>query len=78
MAQQQSFQQTIQAQQQSISRLETQLGQITEATMRREPGQLPSQPVTNPRNYPPGFQPQMGLLPQPLQLAQPPLPLQNA
>ena len=78
MAQQQSFQQTIQAQQQSISRLEAQLGQIVEATMRREPGQLPSQLVANPRNHPLGFQPQMGLLPQPLQPAHPPLPPQNA
>ena len=74
LAQQQSFQQTIQAQQQSISRLEAQLGQIAEATMRRELGQLPSQPVANPRNHPPSFQPQMGLLPQPLQPAHPPLP----
>ena len=46
--------------------------------MRREPGQLPSQPVANLRNHPTSFQPQMGLLPQPLYLAQPPLPPQNA
>ena len=46
--------------------------------MRREPGQLPSQPMAKPRNHPPGFQPQMGLLPQPLQPAHPPLPPQNA
>ena len=77
LAQQQAFQQTIQAQQQSISRLETQLGQIAESSIRREPGQLPSQPVANPRNHPPGFQPQMGLLPQPMQIAQPPQPPQN-
>ena len=28
--------------------------------------------MANPRNHPPGFQPQMGLLPQPMQIAQPP------
>ena len=38
---------------------------------------MPSQPVANPRNHPPGFQPQMGLLPQPMQIAQPPQPPQN-
>ena len=41
--------------------------------MRREPRQLPSQLVANPRNHPPGFQPRMGLLPEPLQPAHPPL-----
>ena len=54
-AQSQSFQQTLQAHQQTISKLETQLGQLAEATMRREVGQLPSQPIANPRNNPPGF-----------------------
>ena len=61
-------------QQQSITRLETQLGQIAESSIRREPGQLPSQPIANPRNYPPGFQPQLSILPQPLPTAQHPQP----
>ena len=39
--------------------------------MRREPGQLPSLLVANPRNHPPGFQPHMGLLHQPPQPTQP-------
>ena len=47
-AQNQSFQQTLQTHQQTISKLETQLGQLAEATMRREAGQLLSQPIANP------------------------------
>ncbi|MQM06627.1 hypothetical protein Taro_039453 [Colocasia esculenta] len=39
--------------------------------MRRELGQLPSQRVAKPRNHPPGFTPQICLLPQPGQQAQP-------
>ena len=34
--------------------------------------------MANLKNHPPGFQPQMGLMPQPLQPIQPPLPPQNA
>ena len=33
--------------------------------MRREVGPLPSQPITNPRNYPPGFSQPLLLIPQP-------------
>ena len=44
-------------QQQSIARLEVQIGQLAESTMRREPGQLPSQPIPNPRNNPLILQP---------------------
>ena len=39
--------------------------------MRREPGQLPSQPVPNPRNYPLSFQQQQSLLPIPQAQHQP-------
>ena len=46
------------AQQQSIARLEAQIGQIAESTMRRELGQFPSQPIANPRNNPPNLPPQ--------------------
>ena len=38
--------------QQSIARLEEQIGQLAESIMRREPGQLPSQLVPNLRNNP--------------------------
>ena len=33
--------------------------------------------MANPWNHPLGFQPKMGLLPQPMQIAQPPQPPQN-
>ena len=55
------LQQLILSQQQSITRLEAQIGQIAESSMRRESGQLPSQPIANPKNnpsnvyQPPGF-----------------------
>ena len=67
------LQQLILTQQQSISKLENQIGQLAKATIRREVGQLLSQPSANPRNHPSGFQPYMGLLhqpPQPTQLSQ--------
>ncbi|XP_043725617.1 uncharacterized protein LOC122672185 [Telopea speciosissima] len=37
---------------QSLSKLETQLGQLTDAISRREEGQLPSQVIDNPNNQP--------------------------
>ena len=48
-------QQLLITQQQSIAKLEAQLGQMVDNTMRREVGPLPSQPIANPRNYPPDF-----------------------
>ena len=39
-------------QQQSIVRLEAQIGQLAESTMKRELGQLPSQPISNFKNNP--------------------------
>ena len=53
--------------------METQIGQLAAFNMRREIGQLPSQPVANPRNQPPEFSPKAPLLPQPA-LPQPPPP----
>ena len=40
-------------QQQSITRLEAQIDQLTESTMRRELGQLPNEPIPNFGNDPP-------------------------
>ncbi|KAL5997955.1 hypothetical protein ACLOJK_008889 [Asimina triloba] len=57
------LQQLILSQQQSLSKLESQIGQLAKASMRREVGQLPSQPISNPRNHPPVFQPPSGPLP---------------
>ncbi|MQL74173.1 hypothetical protein Taro_006533 [Colocasia esculenta] len=74
MAQQQQLhqqQQLLATNQQTMARLEAQVGQMAETTMRREVGQLPSQPVANPRNQPPGFASQPSLLPQPVQQVQP-------
>ena len=44
-------------QQQSIARLEAQIGQLAESTMRREPGQLSSQLISNFKKNPPTHQP---------------------
>ena len=40
-------------QQQSLARLEAQIDQLTESTMRRELGQLPNEPISNFENDPP-------------------------
>ena len=39
-----------------MAEMKAQIGQLLETNVRREPGQLPSQPMPNPQNYPPGFQ----------------------
>ena len=52
------------------------MGQLAEAIMRREWGQLLSQPVANLRNHPPDFQPHIGFLHQPPQPTQPSQPTQ--
>ena len=59
------LQQLIMTQNQSIAKLESQVGQLVEASMKREVGQLPSQPIANPRNQHLEFPPQPILLPQP-------------
>ena len=44
-------------QQQSITRFEVQIDQLTESTMRRELDQLPNEPISNFENNPPTYQP---------------------
>ena len=47
------LQQMIMTQSQSLTRLEAQIDQLTESTMRRELGQLPNEPILNFENDPP-------------------------
>ena len=47
----------IMIQQQSLVRLEAQIDQLAESTMRRELGQLPNEPISNFKNDPPIHQP---------------------
>ena len=54
--------------------MENQIRQLTEATIRREVGQLLSQPISNPRHRPLSFQPHIGFLHQPPQPTQPSQP----
>ena len=44
-------------QQQSLTRIEAQIDQLTESIMRRELGQLPNEPISNFENNPPTYQP---------------------
>ena len=67
------LQQLLQPMQQAITTLQKQMGQIADTSTRREVGQLPSQPVANPRNHPPGFPSQ---IPHPSQYVPPPQPPQ--
>ena len=57
--------QIILTQQQSLAKLESQLGQIAETTMRRELSPQPSQPITNLKFQPLGLLPQTSILSQP-------------
>ena len=43
-------------QQQSLIKLEAQIGQLTKSSMRRELGQLSNQPISNLKNNPPTHQ----------------------